>query len=151
MRRREGNANCWSSGIQASMIDNCKHFVSKFLFLWRLIRAHHEQLPEFERGRIIELKEGSSANRSIARHMGRSDSAIRGLFSDEFSFQLCPDKHRRRVWGLPGQLADPAFTIAGHTGPQQGVIVWDAISFEATPFWSSLEAHLQLISTSTAF
>ncbi|GFV50088.1 hypothetical protein TNCV_2354731 [Trichonephila clavipes] len=44
---------------------------------------------------------------------------------------LCPDDHRRRVWRQPGTRADPAFTIAQHTGPQQGVMVKDAISFEA--------------------
>ncbi|GFU42195.1 HTH_Tnp_Tc3_2 domain-containing protein [Trichonephila clavipes] len=38
----------------------------------RGIRAHYEQLSEFERGRIIELKEACWANRRIARHMGRS-------------------------------------------------------------------------------
>ncbi|GFW93941.1 HTH_Tnp_Tc3_2 domain-containing protein [Trichonephila clavipes] len=43
----------------------------------RGIRAHYEQLSEFERGRIIELKEVGWANRRIARHMGRSDAAIR--------------------------------------------------------------------------
>ncbi|GFV27089.1 transposable element Tc1 transposase [Trichonephila clavipes] len=63
------------------------------------------------------------------------------LFSDEFSFQLCPDKHRRRVWRWQGQRADLAFTIADHTGPQQGVIVWYAIYFEAGYLWSYLEAH----------
>ncbi|GFV93880.1 hypothetical protein TNCV_1811351 [Trichonephila clavipes] len=43
-------------------------------FYW--IRAHSEQLSEFERG-IIGLKEGGWANQRIARHMGRSDAAIR--------------------------------------------------------------------------
>ncbi|GFX12198.1 transposable element Tc1 transposase [Trichonephila clavipes] len=95
----------------------------------RRIRAHHEQLSEYERGRIIELKEG--------------------VFSDEFSFQLCPNKHRRRVWRRTGQRADPAFTIEGHTGHQHGVIVWGAIYFEAGPLWSSLEAHLQHIAYQT--
>ncbi|GFV72546.1 uncharacterized protein TNCV_4084461 [Trichonephila clavipes] len=33
MCRREGNANCWSSGIQASMGESP---VTKFVFLWRL-------------------------------------------------------------------------------------------------------------------
>ncbi|GFU48551.1 transposable element Tc1 transposase [Trichonephila clavipes] len=83
----------------------------------RRIRAHYEQLSEFERGHIIGLKE-----RRIP---------------------LCPDDHRRRVWKQPGQRADPAFTIASHTGPQQGVMVWGAISFEAGLLRSSLEAHLQ--------
>ncbi|GFX58534.1 HTH_Tnp_Tc3_2 domain-containing protein [Trichonephila clavipes] len=43
----------------------------------RAIRAHYEQLSEFERGRSFELKEAGWANRRITRHMGRSDAAIR--------------------------------------------------------------------------
>ncbi|GFW39361.1 HTH_Tnp_Tc3_2 domain-containing protein [Trichonephila clavipes] len=39
-------------------------------------------------------------------------------FSNEFSFQLCPDKHRRRIWRRPGQRADPASTISGFQAPQ---------------------------------
>ncbi|GFT05107.1 transposable element Tc1 transposase [Trichonephila clavipes] len=35
-----------------------------------------EQLSEFERGRIIGLKEGGWTNRRIARHIGRIDAAI---------------------------------------------------------------------------
>ncbi|GFW04133.1 HTH_Tnp_Tc3_2 domain-containing protein [Trichonephila clavipes] len=35
------------------------------------IRAYYEQLSEFERGRIIRLKEAGWTNRRIARHMGR--------------------------------------------------------------------------------
>ncbi|GFW36382.1 transposable element Tc1 transposase [Trichonephila clavipes] len=73
------------------------------------------------------------------------------VFRDESHFHLCPDDHRRHVWRRPGQRADPAFTIAHHTDPQQGVMVWGALSFEAGPLWSSLEAHLQHIGTSTAF
>ncbi|GFU45426.1 hypothetical protein TNCV_3625541 [Trichonephila clavipes] len=90
----------------------------------RSIQAHYEQLPEFERGRIIELKEGGE-NRRIAGHIGRSWNHAdwgRIIFREELSFQLCPDKHRRRVWGRPGQRAKPVFTIAGHTGPQQRVM-----------------------------
>ncbi|GFU88304.1 HTH_Tnp_Tc3_2 domain-containing protein [Trichonephila clavipes] len=41
------------------------------------IRAHYEQLSEFERGRIIGLKETGWANRRIIRDMGLSDAAIR--------------------------------------------------------------------------
>ncbi|GFU65122.1 hypothetical protein TNCV_3177271 [Trichonephila clavipes] len=54
------------------------------------IRAHYEQLPEFERGRR-----------------------------------------------LPGQRADPAFTIARQTCPQQEVIFLGVISLEARFLWSS--------------
>ncbi|GFW89023.1 uncharacterized protein TNCV_2684571 [Trichonephila clavipes] len=128
---------------------------------------HYEQLSEFERGRIIEVKETGWANRRIARHMSRSDVAIRRcwqewvesgkfqhhdarsdwnpadwgpiVFSNESRFQLCPDDHRGCVWRSPGQRADPAFTIACRTGPQPGVIVWGAIFLTAGPLWSSLE------------
>ncbi|GFW60925.1 HTH_Tnp_Tc3_2 domain-containing protein [Trichonephila clavipes] len=43
----------------------------------RMIRTHYEQLSEFERGRIIALKEPGWANQRIAHHMSRSDVAIR--------------------------------------------------------------------------
>ncbi|GFS77989.1 uncharacterized protein TNCV_2028511 [Trichonephila clavipes] len=42
----------------------------------RGVRAHYEQLSEFERDRIIGLREGGWANRRIARHNGRSHAAI---------------------------------------------------------------------------
>ncbi|GFS66239.1 transposable element Tc1 transposase [Trichonephila clavipes] len=51
--------------------------------------------------------------------------------SEESRFQLCPEEHRRRVWRRRGQHADPAFTIASHTGPQSGVMVWGALSFDS--------------------
>ncbi|GFV39041.1 HTH_Tnp_Tc3_2 domain-containing protein [Trichonephila clavipes] len=54
------------------------------------------------------------------------------VFSDESCFQLCPDDHRRRVWRLPGQREDVAFSIARNSGPQPGVVVWGGvISFES--------------------
>ncbi|GFV52271.1 HTH_Tnp_Tc3_2 domain-containing protein [Trichonephila clavipes] len=46
------------------------------------IGAHYEQLSEFERGRIIGLKEGSWANRRIARQMGRGNAAIRRCWQE---------------------------------------------------------------------
>ncbi|KFM68833.1 hypothetical protein X975_07143, partial [Stegodyphus mimosarum] len=46
------------------------------------IRAHCKQLSEFERGRIIGLKEAGWANRRIARHMSRSDAAIRRCWQE---------------------------------------------------------------------
>ncbi|GFX38379.1 transposable element Tc1 transposase [Trichonephila clavipes] len=88
--------------------------------------------------------------RSAVTALDSSLSTIR-LFSDGSHFHLCPDDHRRRVWRRSGQRANPAFTIARHTGPRQGVMVWGAISFEAGPLWSSLEDYLQHIGTSTAF
>ncbi|GFS89389.1 HTH_Tnp_Tc3_2 domain-containing protein [Trichonephila clavipes] len=48
----------------------------------RGIQSHYEQLSEFERGRIIELKEAGWANWRIARRMGRSDAAIRRYWQE---------------------------------------------------------------------
>ncbi|GFV57307.1 HTH_Tnp_Tc3_2 domain-containing protein [Trichonephila clavipes] len=52
----------------------------------RGIRAHYEQLSEFERGRIIEQKEAGWANRRIACHMGRSDEAIRRCWQERVEY-----------------------------------------------------------------
>ncbi|GFU60472.1 HTH_Tnp_Tc3_2 domain-containing protein [Trichonephila clavipes] len=41
------------------------------------IRAHYGQLSEFERGRIVGMKEAGWANWRIVRHMGRGDVVIR--------------------------------------------------------------------------
>ena len=41
------------------------------------IRAHYEQISEFDRGRIIGLKEAGWTNRRIARHLSRSNATIR--------------------------------------------------------------------------
>ncbi|UYV72355.1 hypothetical protein LAZ67_9002766 [Cordylochernes scorpioides] len=53
------------------------------------------------------------------------------VFSDESRFLLCPDDRRKRVWRRPGQRVDPGLTLEHHTGPQQGVMVWGAISFDS--------------------
>ncbi|UYV75101.1 SIM2 [Cordylochernes scorpioides] len=53
------------------------------------------------------------------------------VFSDESRFLLCPDDHRKHVWRCPGQRVDPGLTVEHHTGPQQGVMVWGAISFDS--------------------
>ncbi|UYV74872.1 hypothetical protein LAZ67_12001574 [Cordylochernes scorpioides] len=53
------------------------------------------------------------------------------VFSDESRFLLCPDDRRKRVWRRPGQRVDPGLTVERHTGPQQGVMVRGAISFDS--------------------
>ncbi|UYV82611.1 hypothetical protein LAZ67_22000131 [Cordylochernes scorpioides] len=53
------------------------------------------------------------------------------VFSDEFRFLLCPDDRRKRAWRRPGQRVNPGLTGEHHTGPQQGVMVWGAISFDS--------------------
>ncbi|GFS52331.1 hypothetical protein TNCV_4850451 [Trichonephila clavipes] len=70
---------------------------------------------------------------------------------DKSRFQLCPEDNRGRVWRRLGQCAYPAFNIARHTGPQPGVTVCGAISFD---IWTSsvfVRAHLQHSGTSTSF
>ncbi|GFS72690.1 uncharacterized protein TNCV_1420861 [Trichonephila clavipes] len=49
----------------------------------RRIRAHYEQLSKLERGRIIGMREGGSANRRIAPHIGRSDAVIRRCWQEQ--------------------------------------------------------------------
>ncbi|UYV83005.1 hypothetical protein LAZ67_22001722 [Cordylochernes scorpioides] len=53
------------------------------------------------------------------------------VFSDESCFSLSPDDRRKRIWRRPGQRVDPGLTVEHHTGPQQGVMVWGAISFDS--------------------
>ncbi|GFU71370.1 HTH_Tnp_Tc3_2 domain-containing protein [Trichonephila clavipes] len=48
-----------------------------------------KQLSEFERDRIIELKEAGWVNRRIARHMGRSDAAIRICWQEWVDNRRC--------------------------------------------------------------
>ncbi|GFW39548.1 uncharacterized protein TNCV_3908571 [Trichonephila clavipes] len=54
--------------------------------LWRSMGqrnlSSYEQLSEFERGRIIGMKEAGSANRRITRQMGGSDGAIRRCWQE---------------------------------------------------------------------
>ncbi|GFW02095.1 uncharacterized protein TNCV_4854351 [Trichonephila clavipes] len=63
----------------------------------RGIPAHYEKLLEFQRSRMTEFKEVGWANRRIARHMGRSDAAIRrcwqewGLIKDCVYVPSLPD------------------------------------------------------------
>ncbi|UYV74897.1 Transposase, partial [Cordylochernes scorpioides] len=54
---------------------------SRRVFVWReprrKIRAHYEHMSEFETGRTIGLKKAGWSNRLIARHLCRSDAAIK--------------------------------------------------------------------------
>ncbi|GFY13807.1 transposable element Tc1 transposase [Trichonephila clavipes] len=85
------------------------------------IRANYERPLEFERGRIIGLKESGSANWRIARHTvaitaTHCQSRLRRFlarsgwnhadweriaFREEFHFQPYTEDHRRRVWRRP--------------------------------------------------
>ncbi|GFX65586.1 HTH_Tnp_Tc3_2 domain-containing protein [Trichonephila clavipes] len=46
------------------------------------VRAHYEQLSEFERSRIIRLKDTGWANWRFSRHMGRNDAPIRRCWQE---------------------------------------------------------------------
>ncbi|GFU95861.1 HTH_Tnp_Tc3_2 domain-containing protein [Trichonephila clavipes] len=115
-------------------------------------RRQYEQLTDFDRGRIIGLREAGWSNRRIGRHLGRSDMVVcsvlatvdyrrqcrldfcrpraawsvtdwrRVIFSDESRFSLSADDHRTRVWRHTGQRSDPAFIVERHTAISQGVI-----------------------------
>ncbi|GFU48662.1 transposable element Tcb1 transposase [Trichonephila clavipes] len=91
-------------------------------------RWQYEQLTDFDRGRIIGLREAGWSNRRIGRHLGRSDMVVarcwqqwitedwrRVIFSDESRFSLSADDHRTRVWRRTGQRSDPAFIVERHT------------------------------------
>ncbi|GFX98844.1 transposable element Tc1 transposase [Trichonephila clavipes] len=121
-------------------------------------RRQYEQLTDFDRGRIIGLREAGWSNRRIGRHLGRSDMVVarcwqqwitevstgflptsgtwsvtdwrRVIFSDESRFSLSDDDHRTRVWRRTGQRSDPAFIVERHTAISQGVTVWGAISWD---------------------
>ncbi|GFU69057.1 transposable element Tcb2 transposase [Trichonephila clavipes] len=133
----------------------------------------YEQLTDFDRGRIIGLREAGWSNRRIGRHLGQSDMVVawcwqqwiteggvdwicrpratwsvtdwrRVIFSDESRFSLSDDDHRTRVWRRTGQRSDPAFIVERHTAISQGVTVWGAIS------WDTRSSLVVLQGTSTA-
>ncbi|GFX66703.1 HTH_Tnp_Tc3_2 domain-containing protein [Trichonephila clavipes] len=96
-------------------------------------RRQYEQLTDFDRGRIIGLREAGWSNRRIGHHLGQerygSCSVLatvdhrrqcrldfcrpratwsvtdwrRVIFSDESRFSLGADDHRTRVWRRTGQ------------------------------------------------
>ncbi|GFW05487.1 transposable element Tc1 transposase [Trichonephila clavipes] len=102
-------------------------------------RRQYEQLMDFDRDRIIGLREAGWSNRRIGRHLGRSERQCRldfcrpratwsvtnwrrVIFSDESRFSLSDDDHRTRVWRRTGQRSDPAFIVERHTAISQGAI-----------------------------
>ncbi|UYV68322.1 hypothetical protein LAZ67_5003861 [Cordylochernes scorpioides] len=52
------------------------------------------------------------------------------ITGDETCFLLCPDDRLKWVWRCLGQRVDSGLTFEHHTGPQQGVMVCSAISFD---------------------
>ncbi|GFS65109.1 HTH_Tnp_Tc3_2 domain-containing protein [Trichonephila clavipes] len=110
-------------------------------------RRQYEQLTDFDRGRIMGIREAGWSNRRIGRQLGRTiwrcrldfcrpraawsvTDWRRVIFSDESRFSLSADDHRTRVWRRTGQRSDPAFIVERHTAISQGVTVWGAISWD---------------------
>ncbi|GFV63975.1 hypothetical protein TNCV_385501 [Trichonephila clavipes] len=60
---------------------------------------------------------------SLARSGWKHVDCRRIVFSDESSFQLYPDNHRKRVKRRSWQRVDPAFPLLLPTDPQPGVMV----------------------------
>ncbi|GFX53618.1 HTH_Tnp_Tc3_2 domain-containing protein [Trichonephila clavipes] len=134
-------------------------------------RRQYEQLTDFDRGRIIGLREAGWSNRRIGRHLGRSDMVVarcwqqwitevstgflptratwsvtdwrRVIFSDESRFSLSDDDHRTRVLRRTGQRSDPAFIVERHTAISQG----DSVG---SNFWDTRSSLVVLQGTLTA-
>ncbi|UYV80897.1 hypothetical protein LAZ67_19002125 [Cordylochernes scorpioides] len=64
-------------------------------------------------------------------YSGVGSDQLGTALTEDSRFLLCPDNRRKRVWRRPGQRVDPGLTVEHHTGPQQGVMVWGAISFDS--------------------
>ncbi|UYV83088.1 hypothetical protein LAZ67_22002161 [Cordylochernes scorpioides] len=88
--------------------------------LWQIVEREWRAIPQDAIRTVID-----SLPRRVAACI-----AVR-VFSDESRFLLCPYDHIKRVWRRPGQCVDPCLTFKHHTGPQLGVMVWDAISFDS--------------------
>ncbi|GFT08755.1 transposable element Tcb2 transposase [Trichonephila clavipes] len=52
-------------------------------------RRQYEQLTDFDRGRIIGLREAGWSNRRIGRHLGRSDMVVLGVGNSESQNVKC--------------------------------------------------------------
>ncbi|GFW86402.1 HTH_Tnp_Tc3_2 domain-containing protein [Trichonephila clavipes] len=72
-------------------------------------RRQYEQLTDFDRGRIIGLREAGWSNRRIGRHLGRSDMVVARCWQQ---------------WITEGRECTVAEAIS------QGVTVWGAISWD---------------------
>ncbi|GFV36994.1 transposable element Tcb1 transposase [Trichonephila clavipes] len=119
--------------------------------LLRRNRRQYEQLTDFDRGRIIGLREAGWSNRRIGRHLGRSDMVWqqwitegsifadlgqlecdrlrRVIFSDESRFSLSADDHRTRVLEAHRPaVRSGIYCRAAYSN--KGVTVWGAISWD---------------------
>ncbi|GFW11462.1 HTH_Tnp_Tc3_2 domain-containing protein [Trichonephila clavipes] len=91
------------------------------------IRAHDEQLLEFERGRIIELKEAGWETRRIARYMGRSHATLRRCWQEWVEdgrfrrhegsgrFRATADWEDRLIVGSAVTASDPSLSTIRRT------------------------------------
>ncbi|GFX13794.1 hypothetical protein TNCV_3421061 [Trichonephila clavipes] len=90
-----------------------------------LTSVHHDHSQTADKGKVKLTPTATPPatpvepdySRPGLNYVGIMLNGGRIVFSDESSFELCPDDHRRFVWRLPRQRVPPAFTITLHTGP----------------------------------
>ncbi|GFV69735.1 regulator of G-protein signaling 7 [Trichonephila clavipes] len=108
----------------------------KKAFKVNLLPKYTKQLSDFERGRVIGLKESGWTNRRIVRHMSRSDAAIRRcwhLWVDNSKFQ------RHDGSGRPRAIADWKYRL----------IVRSAVTASHSPLSTIRRLTLTRLSTMT--
>ncbi|GFT52948.1 transposable element Tc1 transposase [Trichonephila clavipes] len=86
----------------------------------------NSELPDFEKGVIV----GYHRNGRFFRDISSELNVAKPTMAFWLIHLLFPDYNRGRIRRHAGKRADPVFVNAGHTGPQLGVMVWGAISFD---------------------
>ena len=76
----------------------------------------------------------SSYSGAVPDQRGTALTGDDRVFSDDSFFKIGHDDNRRHIWRRTRQWGHSALTIAHHTSPQQGVIVWSVISY-GSHFW----------------
>ncbi|GFT39365.1 hypothetical protein TNCV_2422721 [Trichonephila clavipes] len=71
--------------VKISVAFRLQYLTSAVTMTRRSIRAHYEQMPEFERGCSIGLKEGGRMDQKIARYISQSEAAIRRCKQEEIN------------------------------------------------------------------
>ncbi|GFT18244.1 DDE_3 domain-containing protein [Trichonephila clavipes] len=95
-------------------------------------RRQYEQLTDFDRGRIIGLRDAGWFLIARCWQQWITEGRVYRRGGDESRFSLSADDHRTRVWRRTGQRSDPAFIVERHTAISQcdsvGAISWDTRS-----------------------
>ncbi|GFX84998.1 transposable element Tcb2 transposase [Trichonephila clavipes] len=109
-----------------------------------------QQLMEFERERIIGLREGGFSYRAIEARVQRNSSTVitwqadwlQVVFSDESLFNLWNHDGCIRVRRYAGERCLPECVIERNSGLTTGVMVWDAIPYHGRTNLLRIEGNL---------